>query len=391
MDKSKSWKVGISGGDSWVNSGDEAILVGTLQLLKNLESIRSITIITGNYNRTHEQFPDYDLINRNNIKEYIRGIKNIDVFFWGGGHLIQNTSSKLFLLYQLFLVEIAIILNKKVVGFCLGVEKINGKFWQWLTKQVLNKFDLISVRDEYSLSILNDMGLKTQLILTADPAVLLRPSVQNIKKNDHKKPYVVVSPRKWFDYDSSFLPVKFQRMINNKENTEFVHCIEVLATISDWIIEELGYGIYFISMYIENEQNDNEVAKRIYSSMKNKNMVQIIDSQLKPIELINFISNSEFLIGMRMHSTILGACANVPIIGLYYQNKGRSFFESLDISDLIIPIEEINKAELILIIDKVINNRHQISEKMKRNLFRQRELVKRTVEEIDRRIFRDGK
>jgi polysaccharide pyruvyl transferase CsaB len=372
-----------------VNSGDEAILIGTLQLLKNLDSIQSLTIITGDYSRTVEQFPNYDLVNRNNIIEYIKGIKNIDVFFWGGGHLIQNTSSKLFLLYQLLLVEVAIISKKKVIGFCLGAERINGKFWQWLTKLVLDKFDLISVRDDYSLSILRDMGLQTPLILSVDPAVMLEPAVQNQKtRGENQKPYVIISPRKWFDYGSSFLPVKFQRKIKNQENRDYLHSIEVLADISDWIVENLGYEIFFISMYIENEQNDNNVAKRIFKSMKNKNMAHIIDSQLQPLELMNFISESEFLIGMRMHSTILAACANVPIIGLYYQHKGKSFFESLDIDDLLIPIEEINQEELILIIKKVIANRHQILRKMKTNLLEQKELVKRTVDEIDRRILR---
>ncbi|MCB2214122.1 polysaccharide pyruvyl transferase family protein [bacterium] len=389
MDNRKSWKIGISGGDSWVNSGDEAILIGTLQLLKNLESIQSITIITGNYIATHEQFPNYDLINRNNLIDYIKGIKKIDVFFWGGGHLIQNTSSKLFLFYQLFLVEIAIILKKKVVGFCLGAERINGKFWQWLTKLVLNKFELISVRDDHSLSILRDMGLKTPLILSADPAVILEPSVQNNNNTtfEDQQPYVIISPRKWFDYNSSFFPVKFQRRITKRENEEFLRSLDVLADISDWIVENFDYRIFFISMYIKNEQNDNDVAKKIINSMKNRDMAHIIDSQLKPFELLNFISNSEFLIGMRMHSTILGACANVPIVGLYYQHKGKSFFESLGIDDLLIPIEKINTEELAIIINAITKNQRLILEKMKKNLINQRELVRGTVEEIDRRIL----
>lgn len=390
MNNTRLIRIAISGGDSWVNSGDRAILTGTLQLFSELDANLEMIIISGNKQKTLAQFPCYEVVDRKNIIQLIKSINKVDVFLWGGGHLLQNTSSKLFLVYQFFLISIGILLKKKVVAFCIGAEKINGRFWWWLSKKVLNKFDLISVRDNYSFQVLRDMQLDAPLILAADPAVVLQPDLGQEKGKGiiPKKPYMILSLRKWFDYQSLFFPVKFQRKLSKGESEKFLAILEVFTQICDWIIDQYGMKILFIPMYIENEQNDNLVAHRIRNGMINNECAYIIDQQLSPAELLNLIKDAEILVGMRMHSTILGACASVPIVGLYYQRKGRSFFEALGLKELVIDIENISFEDLASMIAKALSDRDRIIREINKNLPCQRskvrEVVKYIVEEFEK-------
>jgi polysaccharide pyruvyl transferase CsaB len=389
MDNNRTKRIAISGGDSWVNSGDQAILSGTLQLFSELESDIEITIISGDKQKSIEQFPCYKVVDRKNIIQLIKAIKSVDILLWGGGHLLQNTSSQLFLVYQFFLISIGIILKKKVIAFCIGAEKINGRFWRWLSKQVLNKFDLISVRDDYSLEVVKSMNLDVPILLSADPAVILEPDLARDKNNAilPKKPYMIFSLRKWFDYRSSVLPVKFQRRFSKGESDRFLLLLKVFTQICDWITGQHGMNIYFIPMYIENEQNDNVVASQIRNGMLNKERAYIIDQQLSPKELLDLIKDAEILVGMRMHSTILGACASVPIVGLYYQQKGRTFFEALGLDDLMIDIEQVSFENLSSMIAGVLSDRDKIIHRLQDNLPLQRNKVRETVKYFKEEYF----
>jgi polysaccharide pyruvyl transferase WcaK-like protein len=258
-----------------------------------------------------------------------------------------------------------------------------------LTKQILNKFELISVRDKFSLSIINDLGLDIPVILSADPAVMLNPESPTTMTNIifPQSPYIILSIRKWFDYRSSLLPIKYLRKFELNENKRFLKSLDVFRKMCDWIIENYGFHIYFIPMYIENEQNDNDVAKRIKNGMAHANLAHVIDDQMPPRTLIRFMENAEFLIGMRMHSTILGACAGIPIIGLYYQHKGKCFFQSMGIENLMLSIEDVNQNDLSDMIDHVLTNKSSIVRKTTNNLSNQKSLVQTTVNRIGRQFF----
>ena len=362
----------ISGGDSWVNLGDNAILEGTIELLKKLSFPIEILILSGNSRVTKQNYPQYQIINRNNLCSLLVSIGKADVVVWGGGHLIQNTSSKLFLGYQLFILILAILHHKILIGFALGAEEINGRLWRYITKLILNKFFDISVRDTFSLKYLHQLGVKVPIRISADPAVILKPSLVTSQELNilSQEPFVLIAPRKWFDYQSSFLPVRFQRKLFNRNSLEFTTLLQKFAKISDWIIENYHFKVYFMPMYPGNNQDDERVSKQIIDLMEHKELTNIISGLEKPCEIIGFFANAELLLGMRMHATILGACANVPIIGINYQNKGGSFFDSLNLTHFAIPIEDFNIMNTIELIKEVLSNRSQIKSSLDRQMIK---------------------
>lgn len=382
-------QITVSGGDSWVNTGDEAILTATLHLFREINPNILIRIVSGNGNKTETQFPDYEVVDRRNIFRFIKAIRKTDLYVWGGGHLIQNTSSKLFLIYHYFLLSLVIVHRVNLVGFCLGVEPINGKFWRRVTRLILNKFSFISVRDENSKKILDELQVATPIFVSSDPAVILspdkdlNPELQELQY----QPYVVLSPRKWFDYHSSLFPVKFYRQFSSADNERYLQTINVFGKVCDWIVDNLGFRIIFIPMYIENEQSDDFVATKIVEQMKRKEMTHIVKKQYPPQQLINFIQGAQFLIGMRMHSTILGACARVPIVGLYYQKKGESFFSALNLEDYSIPVEDFSLERMIRIIETIGPKKDSLIKEINTNMGSLKIKIKKNMDILSKEIL----
>lgn len=372
MKRNEVFTILISGGDSWVNLGDNAILEGTIELLKRLSFPIEIIILSGNSRVTKQNYPQFEIINRNNLCSMLTSIGKADIVVWGGGHLIQNTSSKLFLCYQLVILLLAILHHKTLIGFALGAEEINGRFWRYITKSILNNFYDISVRDTFSLKCLHQLGVKVPMRISADPAVILKPCFAtsqelNILSQD---PFVIIAPRKWFDYQSSFLPVRFQRKIFKRNSSEFTALLQKFAEISDWIIENYHFKVYFMPMYPGNNQDDELVSKQIIDLMEHKESTSIISGLEKPCEMIGFFANAQLLLGMRMHATILGACANIPIIGINYQNKGCSFFDSLNFSHFAIPIEDFEYFKTIELIKELVSNKSNIKSLLERQMIK---------------------
>lgn len=351
----------ISGGDSWVNRGDKAILTGTLKILEEIPNIK-VCILSGNPTITKQDYPKYEVINRNNFFDLITSIKRSYLFLWGGGHLLQNTSSKLFLIHQFLLLLIPIVFKKKIMGFSLGVEEINGNFWKLIAQRILNRFTLISVRDNLSREILINLGIHIPIFITSDPAVILKKT--NDFKSNSEQSFVIIAPRKWFHYKSRFFPIKWQ--ITNKEDGPLWY-LHTFAKIADYIIENYSLEVYFLPMYPGNNQGDEIISQEIINLMENKQRASIIDSNINTNQLIQFVSNSSLLIGMRMHATILSICGNVPAISIYYQNKGKSFFEAMELEDFAIPIEQINEPRVFNMIDYILENELKIKIKIELN------------------------
>jgi len=114
-------------------------------------------------------------IKRCNFSKIITELFQTDVFISGGGTLFQNATSNHSFLYYIGLVWLAKILRKKVMIFAQGFGPLSGRINRFLARSILNKADLITLRDKDSLNSLKGLGVtKPAIKLTADPTFCLR-------------------------------------------------------------------------------------------------------------------------------------------------------------------------------------------------------------------------
>ncbi|WIF95313.1 polysaccharide pyruvyl transferase CsaB [Caminicella sporogenes] len=327
-------KVFIFGYYGFKNIGDEAILSSIIKTIRDLNIPIEISALSYNVRYT-EKIHNIKGIRRNNLKEILTTIKNSDLVISGGGSLLQDVTSSRSLIYYLGLIFLAKCFGKKVLFFSNGFGPVNKTINKYLVKHIVNKVDKIILRDYDSKDTMKDVGIKVDIEVTSDATYILEASPrekidtilsdENIPRN---RPIVAISVRSW-NFSNDF--------------------IKVMANFSDYIVER-GYTVLFVPMQIEK---DTEISKKIIKKMKNN--AYIIQREYTPQEILGIIGVSYILIGMRLHSLIFASIQNIPMMGIEYDPKIKSFLNMINQKNLGTP-DELKLSFLCSEFDKLIKN-----------------------------------
>ena len=226
-----------------------------------------------------------------------------------------------------------------------GIGPVSGKRNRRLVKQVVNRADLITLREENSYEELLSMGVNPKkCFVTADPAFTMNGIDE---KASHEllqaegvpldKPIVVVSVRKWKDMD------KF---------------IDRFAHMCDTIVEKYDRNIVFLGMQMPN---DIIVSEKVRAQMKQN--AYILKNNHSPYEVMGIISQADFILSMRLHTLIFAAKQCVPLIGFVYDPKIEYYLKKLDM-----PsggnLKEFDPVKTLEYVDDVIRNKEAYVEKL---------------------------
>jgi polysaccharide pyruvyl transferase WcaK-like protein len=170
--KKKSYIIGISGSYGGLNLGDEAILHS---IIANLKASLPVKV------RVFSRNPE-DTIKRHDVEKAIDvrsmskdeitpEIRELDVFVLGGGGILYNSEDQNYLRE----VFIAIEHHIPVMVYAIGVDPVSDSSFGKMIREAFNKVDILTVRDRNSRKILESVGVNRQVIVTADPALLLEP------------------------------------------------------------------------------------------------------------------------------------------------------------------------------------------------------------------------
>ncbi|MBR5468047.1 MAG: polysaccharide pyruvyl transferase CsaB, partial [Firmicutes bacterium] len=200
----KQYNVLMSGYYGFNNSGDDAILLSIHANLKKLGNNIKITVLANNPEVTKGKY-GVDVVDRYNALSVISAVRKCDVFISGGGSLLQDRTSTRSIVYYLSIIKLAKLMGKKVMLYANGIGPVEKPYNRNLVKRVVNKVDLITLREQNSCDELRSMGVDNEsAFVTADPvftmeAVSKEESFKLLKKEGipTDKPIVGVSVRNW--------------------------------------------------------------------------------------------------------------------------------------------------------------------------------------------------
>lgn len=343
----------ISGYYGFDNSGDDAILKAIVKDLR--ENSENIEIVALSNKPSHtKRIYGIEAINRFKMREVRRAIKSCDLFISGGGSLLQDVTSTRSILYYLLLMNLAKRHKKPVMVYANGIGPINKKFNRFLTKRILNKVDLITLRDEDSKKFLEQLGVKnTNIHVTADPVFTLIPSTEEriseifeIENIPLERPMIGISVRQW------------------KNNDELVSTI---AKTIDYILGSYDVNVLLIPMHYPE---DLDISMKIKENV-NRGNCYLLKEMYSVEDIMGIIKKMELIIAMRLHSLIYAATQGTPMIGLIYDPKIEGFLKFIDM-EYMCHIEDIELVELYTDIDNVWKNKDNI----RRNLMKKDEKLK---------------
>lgn len=300
--KARCHKVLMSGYYGFNNSGDDAILLSIHASMGRLNQKTKITVLANNPAQTKQKY-GVEVAYRYNIISVIKAIKNCDVLISGGGSLLQDRTSTRSIVYYLSIIKCAKMFGKKVMLYANGIGPVTKPKNRQLVKSVVNRADIITLREENSLEELRGMGVENpKAYVTADPVFTMDPispeKAQKLLMEQEipmHKPIVGVSVRNWKDVDGF---------------------IAHFAALCDRVHDELDRNIVFIPMQVPN---DIYMSRAVQSKMKSTSF--ILKDDATPFETMGIIGQMDFVMSMRLHTLIFAAKQRIPLIGFSYDPK----------------------------------------------------------------------
>lgn len=331
-------RVLISGWFGRENLGDDAILECEIESIRSSIPRAEITVISQNPSRVREIHGVESIAFQHSPRrplKYVSKVKELlssDVFLLGGGGFLSDWQSPNVPEIWLRTPLQAKRLGSKTIAYGIGAGPITtavGKRW---TQKALNKFDAITVRDRTSKEILRDAGVTKNIVVTADPAILMSPPTEDLVTAVFSRESIPLSK----DLIGLSLAPIFQSEAFWPDCAEkYIRYRKASIDIIRYIREELGIRVVLIPMDVSV---DSRFLKGIQAECGNKSDVFLVSGEHRPQEILGLISQLRLLIGGRFHSIVFSALAGVPTIGISAHHKMRDFMEDVGLGAYSIPL-----------------------------------------------------
>ncbi len=337
----KNPDVMISGYYGFHNSGDDSILRAMVDSLRNARPDIRIMALSNDPAETRAVY-GIDAIHRFDIWKILKYMRKTGLLISGGGSLIQDVTSDKSLYYYLAIIFLGKKLGMRVMLYANGVGPVRREKNYKFIEKVLNRVDLITLREPSSLEELRKFGVTApEIRVTADPVFTLSAAediatAELLKKAGVSpgKRYCVISLRPWKEADRTLETV--------------------VAQTADYIRSQYDMEVVFVPM---QEVRDLPIAERTVKQMKYPG--NILRGNYPSTKLMALVKNAEFVMGMRLHILIYAARVGTPVIGLTYDPKVDATMDYLN-QRLTLSAKHPNPLTLRRYIDEIISSQEKI-------------------------------
>lgn len=318
------------------NSGDEALLGTIVAQLREIDPDVPIYVLT------RDPLKAKTLLRIGAIKTFdfcgaAKRLKKTKLYISGGGTLMQDVTSTRSLLYYLFSLKMAKRLGNQVMLYGCGVGPISRPNNRKRAGEILEKYaDVITLRDDYSLQTLHDLGvMRPEIHLTADPALLCTAREDNqatsyllsvgIEENTR---YAMFALRHWQGFEEK---------------------IGTFVAAAEYVYRAFGLTPVFFAM---EKSSDLSAVTAVADRVKCPHL--IASAAQEGSLTVSLIHKMSLMVSMRLHGLIFAASQGVPTVGIVYDPKVSGFLDYLD-QDLYMDLNEVNPGALNDLIDSALS------------------------------------
>ncbi|SIS41417.1 polysaccharide pyruvyl transferase CsaB [Salimicrobium flavidum] len=327
-------KIVVSGFYGLGNTGDEAILDSVIDNLRSELDDPDITVFslspaeTGKKHNVHSIYRGW----RHQFKAKVKALKEADLVVSGGGGLLQDTYPTRIIFgplpYYLLIVFLAKLVGTKVMFFSQGIGPVTTPYGKALMKVFGNMADYVTVRDQYSLDYLRDLGVtRPEAEVTADIVYAYQmkeddTAYESLPLTGAEK-IVGVSVRPWFEAEEY-----------KKE----------MASLLDDMVQSHGVTPVFLPM---EGHADKQVSEDVQNYMTHGEAAHILPETLTPNQYLQFMKHCEIVVGMRLHSLIFASLHGVPFAAVSYDKKVEALAKRFDLWDYAVSLDDFTKDALL--------------------------------------------
>lgn len=211
-------------------------------------------------------------------------------------------------------------------------------------KEILDKFNYISVRGPFTKKMLRNLGVSNKIHEIGDPALIYSNELigkRIVKQNTTNKNILI-------NWGTSY---------NNIFGKDEYKVEQILAETIRKLISR-GFKITVYPIWTE----DIEPVKRLVQTVNN-DRCQALTEVYEAKILQNIISQSYITINLKLHANILSASANRPFISLAYRGKCFDFADTVNCSKFTIATDEITSNKILNLVEDIeLNYSHIVSD-----------------------------
>jgi polysaccharide pyruvyl transferase CsaB len=352
MNVTPRWRVGVSGSYGGFNLGDEAILQVIHTELRRAAPVE-ITVFSrdpADTRRRHhlERVMELATTARRQAQEILEGL---DLFILGGGGILYDGDA------DMYLREVRLALNAgtPVMIYSISAGPLVDPGVRSRVRDVLNQATIITVRDRNSRQLLEDIGVEREIILAADPAILLQPDPLTLDE---------ILDAEAIDPHARLIGFSVREPGPAAPDLEVEHYHRLLANTADFLIQRLDAEVVFFPL--ERRAFDVQHSHAVVGRMTHAQQATVLKRDYTPGQILSLLQHFQFCVGMRLHFLIFSALAGVPFVGLPYAAKVKGFLDEMHLQAP--TLEHVSAGGLIAHVDRAWDQRDELRSRIEAGL-----------------------
>src|SRR5438874_3442325 len=230
--------------------------------------------------------------------------------------------------------------------YAVGAGPLSDPNVQKAVREALDGVAAITVREKSAQQLLEEAGVRREVMVTADPALLLKPeplprNILKIEGLDGRKHLIGMSVREPGAAAPDLDPNVYHAL---------------LANAADFMVDRLDADILFVPM--EHSVLDSQHSNAVIAKMLRAQRARVLNGEYTSGQLLAMMSRFTFVVGMRLHFLIFAALRAVPFVALPYSGKVAGFLEDLQMPAP--PLKLVNPGRLIAHIDQCWDRRRSL-------------------------------
>jgi polysaccharide pyruvyl transferase CsaB len=345
------YRIGITGSYGGLNLGDEAILHSIItQLRRDLPA--EITVFSRDPDDTKRRHgvERAVAVRKMSRAEAVPEVERLDLLIVGGGGILFDAEARIYLREA----QIAREKGVPVMLYAIGAGPLKHAGAQAVVREVLDQVDVVTVRERSAQQVLEEAGVHREIIVTADPALLLKPEplprgVLKSEGLEGRRRLIGMSVREPGVAAPDIDPKEYHSLLSNA---------------ADFMVDRYDADVVFVPM--EHSVLDLQHSHAVIAQMLRAQRASVLKSVYTSGQLLSLMSRFHFVVGMRLHFLIFAALRGVPFVALPYAGKVSGFLEELQIPAP--PMQLVNAGRLMAYIDESWDQMRAIKAKLAKNV-----------------------
>ena len=339
-----AFRVGISGSYGGLNIGDEAILQVIIEQLRQSRSIE-ITVFSRDAEDTRRRHAVDHALQRSALSrlEAKEAVARLDLLILGGGGILYDADADMFLRE----VSLANEVGTPVMVYAISAGPLRTARARERVREALDPVAVLSVRDRPSLRLLEEIGIHREIVLAADPALLLAPEPLTLDE---------ILRAEAIDPSARLVGFSVREPGPAAPDLDVEHYHRVIADAADFMIDRLDAEVVFFPM--ERRAFDVQHSHGVVAKMQHAQRATVLKREYRPGQILTLLTHFQFTVGMRLHFLIFSALAGLPFVALPYANKVTGLLEDLGLD--VPAFEHLTPGRLIAHIDRAWDLRESL-------------------------------